>query len=494
MTCTVTMPTEVAKPGIVNADDLLKADYQFTTPFLLDLVTDELYAERVLRLVPGKRMVVFGTWRGMKIVAKLFFDKRRAKQQATADAKGIQLLEEHKIPTPTLQFSGTSEDNRIHALIFERIQDGHDLYELWTERQSDQDMLPILHAVMIELATQHVLGVQQKDMHLGNYLIAGKIIYTIDGSDVTASGRLLSKVESMNNLALLLSQMGVGITALQESLFLHYARARGWLIKPTDTLDLKFLIKQNDLSRWQEYQKKIFRSSTDFLPYQRLGQRGMLLRAANKPEMQAFLKDPDSVFAKSDVQMLKKGRSSTVIKVTIDGREVVVKRYNMKNAWHRLRRMFRQTRAEHCWRLAHKLCLFQVKTAAPVAYVESNWFGLRGKSYYVMDYVPGVDIKTYFMPFETEPYRAATLIQSVCQLLASLQQLEITHGDLKATNMIVNHKQQPVLIDLDGANEHLTLSGLHHAWRDEMQRFLRNFDDMPALLQIMQRLLLQGQR
>lgn len=490
MTCTVTMPNN--NTSMVTADDLLKADYQFNVPFLLDLSVDQLRAERMLRLVPGKRMVVFATWRGRPVLAKIFFDRRRALQQADKDAQGIQLLVDHKIPTPSLEFAGSTADKRVHVLIFERIQNGRDLYELWTQRESDEDLLVILHAVMIELATQHVLGVTQQDMHLGNYLIAGKIIYTIDGSDVKATNNLLPKAESMNNLALLLSQLGAGVTALQESLFLHYARARGWLLKPVDMLEMKFLIKQHDANRWADYQKKIFRSSTDFLPYKKLGVHGMLLRSANKSEMQAFLHNPDSLFQHAEKVMLKNGRSATVIKVNLDGREVVIKRYNMKSAWHRLRRMLRPTRAEHCWRLAQKLNLFHVKTAAPIAYVESNWLGLRGKSYYVMDYVPGVDIKTYLTPYEAEPYSAATMIQRVCQLLASLEQLEMTHGDLKATNIIVNQALQPLLIDLDGANEHLTLTGLRQAWRAEIKRFLCNFVDLPALAQIMQRLLVQS--
>jgi len=477
---------------VIMANELQKADYQFQFPFSLDLGTDELYAERLLRLVPGKRMVVFGMWRGMPVVAKLFFDNRRAKQQAEADAKSIKLLEDHKIPTPALRFTGATSDQRVHALIFERITNGEDLYALWTQRESNQDLLPVLYAVMIELATQHVLGIKQQDMHLGNFLIAGKLIYTIDGSEVVATNNLLPKAESMENLALLLSQLGAGVTSLQESLFLHYANARGWLLRPADTLEIKYLIKQNDFNRWQDYQKKILRSSTDFLPYRRLGVRGMLMRTANLPEMQAFLQDPDSVFNKEYKELLKNGRSSTVIKVMLDGREVVIKRYNMKSIWHRLRRMFRHTRALHCWRLAQKLSLFQVKTAPPIAYVESNWLGIRGKSYYVMEYVPGPDIKTYLAPFETEPYSAAIVIQRVCQLLASLQQLEITHGDLKATNMIVNDRQQPVLIDLDGANEHLTLTGLRQAWREEIHRFLCNFVEQPTLAQIMQRLLVQS--
>lgn len=471
----------------VTADDLLNAGYQFPVPFLLELEQGEIYAEEIVRIVPGRRMLVFGTWRGMPVAAKLFFDKKNAKRQAEADANGIKLMQEYKIPTPILHYRGSGYEQPVEALVFERIAKGKDLYNLWQHRESDQAITPILHAVMIELATQHVMGLVQEDMHLGNYLIAGKLIYTLDGGDIKSTKSLLPKKESMQNLALLLSQLGAGIQSLQENLFLHYARARGWLLKSMDTFDLKLLIKQCDLQRWQDYQRKIFRSSTQFQPYKKLGWRGMVTRRADGSEMQAFLQNPESAFQREDIVTLKKGRSSTVIKTVLDGRTVVIKRYNLKNLWHRLRRMWRTTRAEHNWRLSQKLALFQVNTPTPLAYVEAYWFGFHGKSYFVMEHVEGKDVKQFLTPFEDEPYRAASAIQRICKLLLSLQQLELTHGDLKATNIIINADEQPFLIDLDGAKEHFTLAGLRTAWREERQRFLENFEDLPVLRQVLLR-------
>lgn len=486
MTCSVTTIENVPN---VTAEDLQKAGYQFPVPFLFELEQGEIYAEEVVRIVPGKRMLVFGTWRGMPVAAKLFFDKKHAKRHADEDAKGIKLMQDYKIPTPILHYQGSGYEQPVEVLIFERIAHSKDLYKLWQQRESDQAVLPILHAVMIELATQHVLGLVQEDMHLGNYLISGKLIYTLDGSDIKATGSLLSKKESMQNLALLLSQLGAGIQTLQESLFLHYARARGWLLKAMDTFDLKLLIKQCDAMRWQDFQKKIFRNSTQFQTYKRLGWRGMLARRANGKDMQAFLQNPDSVFNQENVVYLKKGRSSTVIKTVLDGKTVVIKRYNLKDIWHRLRRMWRSTRAELSWRLAQKLSLFQVNTPTPLAYVESYWFGFHGKSYFVMEHIEGQDVKQFLAPFEKEPYRAASAMQRICKLLHSLQQLELTHGDLKSSNIIITADEQPYLIDLDGAKEHFTLAGLRTAWREERQRFLQNFDDLPALHQVLLRLM-----
>jgi hypothetical protein len=106
--------------------------------------------------------------------------------------------------------------------------------------------------------------------------------------------------------------------------------------------------------------------------------RGMMRRDHAGVEFHQFMQQPETVFARADAIMLKNGRSSTVIRVNLDGLELVVKRYNMKNIWHRLRRALRHTRAHQSWRLAQKLNLFYVNTAKPVAYLEANVLGMRG--------------------------------------------------------------------------------------------------------------------
>lgn len=490
MNCTVTMPSEGHSDiRSVTRNDLCHADFQFATPFVLELEQGELYAEKIVRLMPGKRMVVFGVWRGVEVVAKLFFDKKNSERHFKADLAGIKSMQEYKIPTPALCYSGKDAENNIDVILLEKINHTQDLEALWFNHGAVETTVPLLHLLMIEIATQHVLGVRQQDLHLGNFLFARNVIYTLDGAQIEIQKNMLQRQESIENVALLLSQLGAGVETLQISLFLHYAKARGWLVKPADMTEIKFQIRKCDVQRWQHYQKKIFRDSTDFIKIHRFGMQGAARRDCMGADLKAFMQDPDSVFARTDAVMLKNGRSSTVIKIQMDGRDVVVKRYNLKNAFHRMRRLFRQTRAAHSWRLAHKLKLFNLNTPLPIAYLETNWFGMRGKSYYLAEFVAGTDVKEFLIPYAAQLYEVASVIKNVCTLLAALESIEVTHGDLKATNIIIDASQQPYLIDLDGAAEHFSAAGLKRAAQEEKQRFLRNFADYPEISNVVSRLL-----
>lgn len=482
--CIVTIPSkELRDFNSIGCEDLRRAQFTFDTSFHLQLADGQTFiSEKVVRLIPKRRMVVFGLWQGRAAVAKLFFDTSHAKRHMEKDIAGIKLLQENKIPTPALYYQGKSEDHSIHVLIFERIFDAKNLEEIWSEKESIDDLLPLLQSVIIELATQHVLGVLQHDLHLKNFLLTEKTIYTLDGGQIDIFPRLLPKKLSMSCLALFLSQFGVGVEAYQEKLFRYYAKARGWLLKNEDLIEMFLLIKKWNEERWQRFEKKIFRECTNFARIHHAKAYGMYDRSYAHPEFINFLSNPDAAFTRPDAKMLKAGRSATVIKITLDQREFVIKRYNLKNPWHRLRRSIRSTRAATSWRLAQKLNLFGVLTAKPVAFVEKRFYGLRGKSYYVTEYVAGENAGEFFGHRKHAGDKVLDMIRRITALLKGVAKLEITQGDLKATNILINAHGQPVLIDLDGAAEHASLSSLRSAWKKEIKRFLQNFQDHPSIL------------
>lgn len=462
--------------------DLHAANFAFNKSFCLLLSDNQHFiSERVVRIIPRKRIVAFGTWQGKPVAIKLFFDPQNAKRHLEKDIAGIKSLKNNKIPTPELLYEGRSFDERVEVLIFERILDSRNMEEVWRERINVEEVLPALKSVIIEIATQHVLGLLQHDLHLKNFLLTEKTIYTLDGAQIEVFPKLLSKPISMNNLALLLSQLGIDVEEYQEILFKHYAEARGWTLKKEDCEEIFAQIKHHNQVRWKNYEKKIYRNSTDFSCVHTWQTYGMYNRHYEAPELMKFLSNPESAFQNSHRKVLKKGRSATVIRVRLDNRDYVVKRYNMKNIWHWLRRCLRQTRASSSWRFAQKLCLFGIPTANPVAYIEQNILGLHGKSYYVTQYVSGEHAGDYFTFYAGKSGKISSMIKMISHLLKNVAKVDMTHGDLKITNVLINAAERPVLIDLDGASEHISLIGLRKAWEQELLRFLKNFNSNPSV-------------
>jgi RIO-like serine/threonine protein kinase len=481
--------TPVVKQGLSLAD-CLSASYGFDRPFDCVIENNEVFsATNVVRVLPRKRMVAFGVWQGKPAVIKLFFDRKNALRHCKADVNGMKALAVNNIPAPALLYEGRAKEKRVHVLIYERIQQAVSLYDVWRDSPDVNQLEFLLQTVVLEIATQHVLGVLQNDLHLNNFLMTEKQVITLDGAQITTTDSMIQKSESMDNLALFFSQLGAGTQALCQRLFQFYAKARGWLIKKDDFVDMALLIKKHQEQRWVQYEKKLSRSSSAHLKIKTLTMQGMVDRRLQTPEFLAFMKAPDAVFSNPAAVMLKNGRSSTVIRITLDGQPLVIKRYNLKDAWHRVRRMFRVTRAKACWVLAHKLDLFHVETAKPLAYLERRVLGLRGRSYYVTAFVSGVSLGDYCQGKSAldEPVKAVA--PRIVHLLNKIKELNLTHGDLKKTNLLIDAQGVPSLIDLDGMKSHATQAGLSLAWRGEVKRFLANFEAQPTIKALFQGLL-----
>ena len=473
---------------------LIRADRTLAVPFRLDLAEQQhsaVICEQIVRVMPGKRLVAFGTWDDQPVVIKLFYETHSASRHFKREVSGVEALVEYRIPTPALIYKGTAKNKRIKVLIFERIVDAFNLDEIWQSKTCRQTLLPLMRAVTIELATQHVLGVVQRDLHFKNILIKGKHIYTLDGGSIEFTDGLLPKKQSLEHLALFFAQLGVGTEEIQRELFHTYTKARGWLVKKADVECLQAALKKWNNSRWKRFEKKIARNSTAFGLHKNSKAFIMHDRNDESAELMGFLNQPELIFSQHGTEILKAGRSSTVIKALIDNKPYIIKRYNMKNSLHWLRRCLRPSRAATSWRLAHLLRHFGVATARPVAFIERRFLGLRWKSYFVMEYVEGSDLASVFSHYAKDDSDYDNLAALVVVLFNNLAKLSMTHGDLKATNILIR-EGCPVLIDLDGMVTHQTQSSLDRAVKKDMKRFMKNWDALPSVRALFQTLLAKG--
>ncbi len=469
----------------VTWKQLYKKPQTVLFPFELQVSTElpSVRCEQLLRLLPKKRMVFAGNWQGVPVIVKIFLQPGRAGQHWAHEVKHLKKLAETGIAMPKLLYCGKSMHDKMPVLITSKIEQAIGLDSLWQRHAFTTYGTRLMEAMTLELATQHVMGVVQNDLHLGNFLLKQQDIYTIDCAAIQFFNEPLSPDKSIDHLALFFAQLGAGTEKLCDALYTLYAKARGWQIKESDFVYLRKKTHLYLRRRLNLFKEKAMRNSTQFSRKSFFNKRIHFDRHYTSPAFLEFLINPESVFQQSNAVLLKNGRSSTVIRVRIGEQDLVVKRYNIKSFSHWLRRCLRMTRAVRCWQRAHVLLHAGIPVAKPVACIEKRFFGLRHTSWFVTEFVEGPDAGQYFATHEaTEPH-CQRLAKRMVKMLEALAELRMSHGDLKATNIIVHgpeHHEKPVLIDLDGVRRHY-LTDQQQILSKELQRLLQNWEHQAAI-------------
>ena len=474
---------------ISDGNYLRSSGRNLTVPFSIDIESegrmDELVCTGILRLLPGKRLVCSGKWNGLDVVAKFFLNLTDGKRHFAREERGIKALESSGIITPKLLFRGVSVSGEVPLLGFEEISGSEDLKKVWEKAESDGRRLDILTGLMTVIAKQHMSGICQEDPHIRNFLLSGENMYTIDGDAVDAGniGKTLPLKPSLKNLGLFFAQFYPEYAYMIPDALKAYAFERKWM--PSDAL-YDCLMKEVRKCRYRaekDYLKKIFRESTSFICDKRMRRYMICGRAYYDDAMAAFLNNPDAVLKEG--RMLKDGNSSTVLLIELSGRPLVVKRYNMKNMWHALRRSYRQSRAWVSWRNAHLLKSIGVNTPNPVAMMEKRLGPLRSVSYILTEYVDGTDIHHLLNSDKAGEIDLFGLVKQFGELLRKFASSSISHGDFKATNFILSDKGL-FIADLDAVRSHRLKWKFKKAFREDLVRLMQNWNNSPHIAAIFQ--------
>lgn len=195
---------------------------------------------------------------------------------------------------------------------------------------------------------------------------------------------------------------------------------------------------------------------------------------ATMPSLASFLQEPANWLKNHEKIYLKAGDSTTVMQTKLDGVSVVIKRYNLLNWLHQLKRLVSPSRAWRCWQNAHILMRFKIATPLPVAYYEERWLWvLRRRAYFVMSAAAGENVADIFnsVPIHPDKQKACTLGMA---LLAQFARHKIGFGDMKATNFLLQ-QGQVIVLDLDGMRVYRCHYLLKRQQQRDSARWNRNF-------------------
>ena len=444
-----------------------------TVPFAVRLADGRaLVVQQLLRVLPGKRMVGRARLDDQPVLAKLYIAGRS--RHWVREKEGIDHLMAAGLPTPELLLSEPLRDGG-HVLGFRFLDDAHTLLDDWQQVQHRRPGAPECNAVLepafFLLGRMHQQGITHADLHLDNFLRQGETLYIIDGDTVelharqplpldraaTDLGRLIAQLpvhwEHADTLGPLLTAYGNGNpSGLPSAARLHAAvsRERNWRLK--------------------DYMSKVQRECTLFQRRKSFWRRSMALRE-HLDALETLLNQPDQVLEQGE--RLKSGNTCTIARCTSNGLDAVIKRYNIKHLLHFLSRFWRPSRAWHAWVAGNHLKVLGIPTPLPLAIIEDRFGWFRRRAWLITAHCNGIHLQAHLSPDAAPPEAEA---EAILRLFNTLFRARITHGDLKATNLLWDGEQIQ-LIDLDAMRHHRSARKHKKAWRKDRARFLRNWPD-----------------
>jgi len=177
-------------------------------------------------------------------------------------------------------------------------------------------------------------------------------------------------------------------------------------------------------------------------------------RGALAPELLAV----DALLAREPRRVLQVSDRTTVVAVTVGGRDVVVKRYRDRTLARALETMALGSRAARLWRGADRLAAAGFVTPDVLAVLERRPFGVPLVSCAVTTFVPGLPLDVLWR--ERAGADRRRLLVAFADWVRRLHAAGLYPQDLRAANVLVPSESPPtfVLVDLDRVRRYRRLS------------------------------------
>jgi tRNA A-37 threonylcarbamoyl transferase component Bud32 len=415
------------------------------------LQTHVLVCKALLRCVPKVRDVYDADWNGRAVIVKIFSDTFKASYHIKREWDGLNLLKKLGIAAPEPLFFGKTSDGRS-AIVSEKISDSKTALDIFKQAVNKEEKLKVLIEICRSLARQNSRGILQKDIHLGNFLFAGEKVFSIDPFQIRFFSKALTKGQSISQLSILCSYLLFEDVDSVRRLLKEYFDERKWKCEESDErllLDRTFAFRKEQIKKSLQ---KSLRTGTRQVSINNRGIKALFDRSfLNGISFPEFLEKIDSQMDSGRV--LKKGNTCFVSRLSLNGRDIVIKRYNDKGFFYSVRNTIKGSRARRSWFFGQLLGMLSVPAPRPLGFIEVRRGLLIVRSYIITEFVNGVKLFDLLKCPDFSEQKRLQVKQKMLNLLDKLGFYNVTHGDLKHTNILLK-EDRLFLTDLDSMRLH----------------------------------------
>jgi tRNA A-37 threonylcarbamoyl transferase component Bud32 len=432
--------------------------------FVIAVDGERYQCEQVLRWLPGRRLVVKARHHNTTLLLKLFVPNKKGWRELSREQHGYRACKAAGVPVPTKKFLSDNFAGCL-AIAYEYLEKAQ-VFTLGDKQHSKQVQ------ALLELMVQcHLGGIYQQDIHTDNILQTPKGLYLIDLASVKGEpGQPLNAKKSLKNLARLVAQFVPDEQRIVLEKLSNYYQARQWAFDAQAHSLFKSLLDKAWRKRKELYLSKCFRACTMTVYRKDSRLEYAFKRYFLKHIEESVIHDINGLVERG--QKIKDGNSATVVLTELGGQQVVIKRYNMKSVWHFLKRCWRPSRAANAWRQGNLMNLLGIPTPAVLGFVEHRFGPFRKRAYLISEYVDHASELSQVYADEAPKEHELKQIRRIFNLM---REYRLSHGDMKASNLLLTESGQVELIDLDAMQEHRYDWTFERAFAMDQQRFMMNW-------------------
>jgi heptose I phosphotransferase len=183
-----------------------------------------------------------------------------------------------------------------------------------------------------------------------------------------------------------------------------------------------------------------------------------------------LLQDLDGAIKNGKV--IKQEQGHHIVSLDLDGKRIFIKRYQVKSAWHLVRKIFSQSRAFNSWIAIHWLRAVNISTVEPILIYEKLNFFTSLDAYLITSEIKGEILSDVCK----ENMKDALIVARINSLFKRLKWIGFNHGDAKTSNFFLD-KDNLIVFDLDISRRRTSSFMIEKKINKDKDRLIKSVED-----------------